>query len=340
MRRSLPFLVVAALVCGLSVAPRSLVSRVSTTNDFVHFESAHVHPLAMTPSGQRLLVVNTPDNRLSVFDLTQAVPALIAEIPVGIEPVSVAALSDNEAWVVNTSRRRQHVTLNTRTYAPRRGRWPSDVVFAGAASPGPGPLAYVSVSQEDAVGLPPGTRGAGRHHPTPAGCRGAGAHRGSVARLRRCLPRQPHLGASAAEVGNDAPPPNPPLKPGLPPPPQVGLIVQQQNGVWRDETGVTDWNFRAGYSLYDVDVAQINTATQAVADTFSDIGSTNLGLAVSPSGKVAVTALAARNLKRFEPNLRGHIVDTRAAVITPGGSVTPIELNPTSTMTSPGPAST
>src|SRR5260221_368602 len=56
------------------------------------------------PAGDRLLVVNTPDNRLTIFDLTAGPPSAanrIAQIPVGLEPVSVAALSDSEAWVVN-----------------------------------------------------------------------------------------------------------------------------------------------------------------------------------------------------------------------------------------------
>ena len=70
MRRILPLLALAALVAGLAAAPRHLSSRAAVAPDFVHFESAHVHPAALTPSGNRLLVVNTPDNRLSVFDLT------------------------------------------------------------------------------------------------------------------------------------------------------------------------------------------------------------------------------------------------------------------------------
>ena len=37
---------------------------------FVNWETPHVHPLDMTPDGTRLLAVNTPDNRLEVFDLT------------------------------------------------------------------------------------------------------------------------------------------------------------------------------------------------------------------------------------------------------------------------------
>jgi len=81
-----------------------LISRPATNPDFVHFESGQVHPATITPSGDRLLVVNTPDNRLSVFDLTLGPPhrnTRIAEIPVGMEPVAVAALDDSTAWVVN-----------------------------------------------------------------------------------------------------------------------------------------------------------------------------------------------------------------------------------------------
>src|SRR5258705_13507624 len=101
MRRILPLLAVLALAAGLSAAPGHLHSRVTTGSDFVHFESAHVHPEVMTPNGNFLLVVNTPDNRLSVFSLTGPTPTRVAEIPVGLEPVSVAALDNNTAWVVN-----------------------------------------------------------------------------------------------------------------------------------------------------------------------------------------------------------------------------------------------
>jgi len=94
MRRAAIWLAIFALVVGVSAIPGSLGSHPAVSPDFVHFESSHVHPAAMTPDGTKLLVVNTPDNRLSVFDLTGATPARIAEIPVGLEPVSVAARSN------------------------------------------------------------------------------------------------------------------------------------------------------------------------------------------------------------------------------------------------------
>jgi DNA-binding beta-propeller fold protein YncE len=55
----------------------------------------------MTPDGTRLLAINTPDNRLEVFDLTHGSLSPLASIPVGLEPVSVRARNDQEVWVVN-----------------------------------------------------------------------------------------------------------------------------------------------------------------------------------------------------------------------------------------------
>ncbi|MBC7931420.1 MAG: hypothetical protein H7Z38_12730, partial [Rubrivivax sp.] len=66
-----------------------------------NFESPQVHPLALTPDGTRLLAVNSPNATLSVFQLVSGSPVLTAEIPVGLEPVSVAARNNREAWVVN-----------------------------------------------------------------------------------------------------------------------------------------------------------------------------------------------------------------------------------------------
>ena len=60
---------------------------------YVHFESPHVHPLDRTPDGARLLVVNTADHRLEVFDILASAPYLAhaGSVSVGMEPVSVRA---------------------------------------------------------------------------------------------------------------------------------------------------------------------------------------------------------------------------------------------------------
>src|SRR5882724_13058409 len=69
--------------------------------DYKNFEGPQVHPLSVTPDGTRLLAVNTPNNSLSVFHMTGRSLTLMAEIPVGLEPVSVAARNDREIWVTN-----------------------------------------------------------------------------------------------------------------------------------------------------------------------------------------------------------------------------------------------
>src|SRR5262245_59285534 len=352
MPRLVPFVAVLVLGLGLAAFPHALVSRVNDVPDFVHFESAPVHPLALTPSGNRLLAVNTPDNRLAVFDLSGAVPVRIAEIPVGMEPVSVVALSDGEAWVVNQLSDDVSIvdlgTMNVRATL-QVGDEPSDVAFAAGK-------AYVSVSQEDAVKVydassrtPIQTISIPGRMPRALAASADGS-RIYVAVLHAGN-RTSVLSQAEVTLGNGqsaAPPPNPPLRAGLPQPPVTGLIVQQQGSAWVDEAGQV-WSSTANptgqrkifYTSFDTDVAQISTANNQVTASFGDIGAVNLGLAVNAAdGRVAVTATEARNFTRFEPNLKGHMVDTRAALITSGGAVSTFNLNPTiDYSTTPGPAS-
>jgi YVTN family beta-propeller protein len=115
------------------------------TPQHTSFESPHVHPITVTPDGTRLLAVNTPANSLSVFDLTSGLPRLIDEIPVGLEPVSVAARSDQEAWVTNWLSDSVSVVNLTAGNVVRTisvGDEPTDVVFAGRQHQ----LAFVCVS--------------------------------------------------------------------------------------------------------------------------------------------------------------------------------------------------
>src|SRR3954447_9104585 len=80
----------------------ALVSLVSSAASYVNFEGKQTSPIRLSPDGTRLFAVNTPDARLSVFDITQpSNPRLIAEIPVGLEPVSVNPRNHDEVWVVN-----------------------------------------------------------------------------------------------------------------------------------------------------------------------------------------------------------------------------------------------
>lgn len=101
--------------------------------DFTHFEARQVHPIALTPDGSKLLAINSPDARLSVFNTSTTTPSLLAEIPVGLEPVSVRARTNDEAWVVSeVSDTVTVVSLVTGTVVAtlRVDDEPADIVFA------------------------------------------------------------------------------------------------------------------------------------------------------------------------------------------------------------------
>src|ERR1035438_10010756 len=61
---------------------------------FVEFESGHVRPLAVSPDGNTLFAVNTPNGTLEAFDLSSGTPAWTTRVPVGLEPVAVAGNPD------------------------------------------------------------------------------------------------------------------------------------------------------------------------------------------------------------------------------------------------------
>ena len=76
-------------------------SPVAAASSFTLFESGQVRPLALSPDKHHLFAVNTPDNRLEIFRIKQAQLIHTASIPVGLEPVAVAARTAHEVWVVN-----------------------------------------------------------------------------------------------------------------------------------------------------------------------------------------------------------------------------------------------
>ena len=101
-------------------------------SDYKHFEARQLHPIALTPDGSKVLAVNSPDAKLSVFDATTMTRTV--EIPVGVEPVTVRARTNDEVWVVNeVSDTVSIISLisNTVTATMRVGDEPGDVVFAG-----------------------------------------------------------------------------------------------------------------------------------------------------------------------------------------------------------------
>jgi DNA-binding beta-propeller fold protein YncE len=130
---------------------------------FVTFESGQVRPLALSPDGTRLFAVNTPDNRLELFDVGAGGLVHQGSVPVGMEPVAVAARTASEVWVVNhLSDSVSIVDLSGPVPRVVRtllvGDEPRDIVFAG------GNRAFITTAH----------RGQQRTDPSLAGVPGAG----------------------------------------------------------------------------------------------------------------------------------------------------------------------
>jgi DNA-binding beta-propeller fold protein YncE len=137
----------------------------SAQTDFVAFESGAVRPLALSPGGSRLFAVNTPDNRLEVFDVGGGSLVKLVSVPVGMEPVAVAARTDSEVWVVNHLS--DSVSIVDLAATPPRvsrtllvGDEPRDILFAGTG----GNRAFITTAH----------RGQHRTHSSISGVTGAG----------------------------------------------------------------------------------------------------------------------------------------------------------------------
>lgn len=125
------------IVCAYVAAPlfNKRVSASQNGPSFVEFESGHVRPIATSPDGTRLFAVNTPNGTLEIFNITPGGLTFQTRVPVGMEPVALAARSNNEVWVVNhLSDSVSVVTLTGIPHVTRTllvGDEPRDIVFAG-----------------------------------------------------------------------------------------------------------------------------------------------------------------------------------------------------------------
>jgi YVTN family beta-propeller protein len=327
----------------LSLLTAMVVATGSWAQSFVNWESPHVTPLDLTPNGKLLLAINTADNRLEVFGLTKAGLDPLGAVTVGLDPVSVRALSNSQAWVVN------HVSdtisivdlqaLNVvATLYP--GDEPADVVFAGK------PLrAFVTVSQLNQVKVydpanlaaAPVTIQIEGEDPRALATDGttvyaaifeSGNRTTSLSEFAVSTPRMnPYRGAPN-------PPPNsgarfnPPIEPGLPEPPNTGIIVRKDDqGAWLDDNS-GDWSLAVGWDLHDHDIAIIEADTLATSYA-TGIMNLNMALGIKPGAGLTVVGTEALNEVRFESNINGVFLRVMGALV--GGPGVPQmlhDLNP------------
>lgn len=311
---------IAGLGSAALLACSPVVSAQTAPATYANFEAAQTSPIRLSADGTRLFAVNTPADMLSVFDLTQpSAPALIAQIPVGIGPVSVAPRSNDEVWVVNqvsdsisivsVSRGIVTATLSVRDE-------PADVVFARNR-------AFVTAARNNRIDV---FDLATRQRLTSLPLFGSNPRALAVSPGGSLVYAAFALGGNGTTIVQPeiAPPQSEPTNPELPAPPQVGLIVKANDPLWAS---------RLGYTMPDNDVVVINAGgtTPAIVKYFSGVGTTNFGLAVNPvTGDLWVSNTEARNTVHFEPGVRGHFVDNRVTRINAStGAVVPFELNPT-----------
>jgi YVTN family beta-propeller protein len=335
---------------------------------FVNWENHPVHPLEITPDGTRLLATNLPDDRLEVFDITGQSPTHVGSIPVGLDPVSVRAISDSRAWVVNTISDSVSVvdlgTMNTvRTI--RTGDEPFDVAFAGGR-------AFVSCSQASFVqvfdladlGAPAQKTEIDGESPRAMTVSADGQKvlvaiwesgnattilGGGFDPTLNVIAFPPNVVSDASgPYGGLNPPPNsgnafePPIAQGNNPPLKVGLIVRKDGqGKWMDDNS-HDWTSLVsgnnasksgrpvGWDMPDHDVAIIDAGTLSV--TYADgLMNIDMAIAVNPAtGRATVVGTEATNEVRFEPNVSGTFVRVHMATFDPGqpGNTSVVDLNP------------
>ncbi len=315
-------------------------ARALAAPSFTLFETGQVRPLALSADGTHLFAVNTPDNRLEVFDVTGASLAHVGGVTVGLEPLAVAARTAGEVWVVNHLSDSVSIVDVSDPAAPRVvrtllvGDEPRDIVFAGAG----GTRAFVTTAHrgqntplQATIETILSTPGLGRADVWVFDAANLGVALGGTPLTTvtlfgdtpRALAVSPDGGTvyaavfhsgnktttlSEGLVANSGPNQLPPPKTNFQGTagPEVGLIVRWDGAKWTDELG-RDWNSAVRFALPDKDVfsidANANPPVPVVGPTsfYAGVGTILFNMATNPvSGKVYVANLDAKNQVRFE----------------------------------------
>ncbi|AUX28725.1 MULTISPECIES: hypothetical protein [Sorangium] len=328
----------------LAVAAAASLGTLATSDlargapSYTLFESGQVRPLAMSPDGKLLLALNTPDGRLEVFRANQGGLSHRASIPVGVEPVAVAARTNDEVWVVNhLSDSVSVVELDPGGTGGRVvrtllvGDEPRDIVFAG---PGRRRAFITTAHRGQNVPFDPQftTPGIGRADVWVFDANHLGASLGGdpltivtlftdTPRALAVTPDGKRVYAAGFHSGNRTTTVNEQVIPdGFGPggtlgpatnaqgfqAPEVSLIVQHDGAHWKDEAG-RDWDHVIKLSLPDKDVFAIDAMASpprqvsGPAGFFTGVGTILFNMAVNPvNGKIYVSNTEALNLQRFE----------------------------------------
>jgi len=341
------------LVASISSHSQVVSTNFYNTTNFFNWETAPVHPVALSPDSTRLVVCNLPDARVEVFDVTSGLPLSLGNVPVGIDPVTVRFRTTNECWVANYISGTISIvdlpTMRVVNTIPTTNE-PSDIVFAGSPQ-----MAFVSCGQPNVVQVFNSTNyltitsiSIDGNRPramdvSPDGSRvyvaifesgNASTVIGTGVSLG--IPRANPIDFPFAPSSGQNPPPNngtnfvPAINPAIiSAPPKVSLIVKKNSaGRWMDDNN-GDWTefIRGtnaaytgrvpGWDIPDHDLAIIN-ATNFSVNYACGLMNICMGVAVNPlTGKIAVIGTDALNSTRFQPVLNGIFVRVNIAQVDP-----------------------
>lgn len=286
---------------------------------FANFESPQARPLAVSSDGKNLYAVNTPANSISIYSLENPqMPELTMEVPVGLEPVSVAERSKEELWVVNhvsDSISVVDLSIGAVVETIQVGDRPGDVVFAGSKK-----MAFVtSMTERRVAAIDPRTRKLVKSIPVF----------GNDPRTLLASEDGTTVWVAISRSGNQttvvphaiAPAPPNPTDESLPPAPRQGIIVDSKDPNWKDRLNV---------DLPDHDLFEIDVADLKVRRRYQSVGTILFNFAQRPgTHELWVANTHARNLVRFEPELKGHAIDSQITRITTGSTpkITVSDLN-------------
>ncbi len=290
---------------------------------FTAFETGQVRPLALSPSGKFLFATNTPDSRLEIFRVQERGLTHLASVPVGLEPLSVAARSDTEVWVVNHLS--DSVSVVNVHPSGRSGRVvrtllvgdePRDIVFAG---PGKN-RAFITTAhrgQNDPNDPQLTTPGIGRAdvwvfdaNASASGDPTLGGAPLTILTLFTDTPRAlaatpdgKRVYAAGFHTGNqttsltDILIPDGDPSTGVPAPrenhqgvpaPEVGIIVKFDGEHWRDSAGKI-WDAQVRFNLPDKDVFMIDAMSHpprpvpGAVGNFTGVGTILFNMVVNPA---------------------------------------------------------
>jgi DNA-binding beta-propeller fold protein YncE len=330
-----------------------------TAANFFNWETAPVHPIALSPDGTKLAVCNLPADRVELFDVTTGAPLALGSVPAGLDPVTARFRTASELWIANfisdsisiidVPAMRVVRTLSTTNE-------PSDIIFAGTPQ-----RAYVSCGQPNLVqvynptnlvivtNLPIDGNVPRAMDVSPDGSRVYAAifESGNASTIigtgvSQGFPRANPVNFPDAPSGGQNPPPNsgtnfvPPINPAFTNlPPRVSLIVKKNSsGRWMDDNN-GDWTeyirgsnaaFTGrvpGWDIPDHDLAVIDTSTFSVSYA-SGLMNICMAVSVNPtSGKICVIGTDALNSIRFQSVLDGIFIRVNLA------EVDPLNLTPT-----------